>query len=122
MTIDPSYAQISYNCCLSNAFKLKPGHNLTQNLVEMMCATGKENAEHIIRLVRVIPASHVKARCAQLLTIIDRLWKILKRVEEWREKRMVGKRMTLVLMYVLIESIELIVIHLYRFVPMVASL
>jgi len=38
----------------------------------------------------------------QLLFILPRLRKILKRVEEWREKRMRGKRMLLVLMQVLI--------------------
>jgi hypothetical protein len=62
---------------------------------------GKEIAEHIIRPTKVILASRVKARCEQLLIIIHRLWKVLKRVEERekrREKRMVGKRMILVLM------------------------
>jgi len=41
------------------------------------------------------------ARREQLLIIIHRLWKVLKRVEEreWRRERwMVGKRMILVLM------------------------
>jgi hypothetical protein len=41
-------------------------------------------------------------------------------VEERRERRMVGKRMILVLMKVLIERIELIVLHPYVFIPMVA--
>jgi hypothetical protein len=45
-----------------------------------------------------MPASHIKARCAQLLIIIHRLWKVLTRVEERRERRMVGKGMRLVLM------------------------
>jgi len=98
MIMDPIYGQISYNCCLSNAFKLKIGHYLKIFLVEMKRATGKEIAEYIIRPAKVIPASHVKARCAQLLIITHRHWKVLKRVEERRERRMVGMRMILVLM------------------------
>jgi len=46
----------------------------------------------------VIPACGVKARCAQLLIITHRLWKVLKMVEERRERRMVGKRIILVIM------------------------
>jgi len=38
------------------------------------------------------------ARCVQLIIIIHRLWKVLKRVEERWERRMVGNRMILVLM------------------------
>jgi len=101
MINDPIYGQISYNCCLSNAFKLKLGHNVKIFLVEMMRATGKEIAEHIIRPTKVIRASHVKARREQLLIIIHRHCKVLKRVEErekTRERRMVGTRMILVLM------------------------
>ena len=65
----------------------------------MKRATGKDIAEHVIGPVKVIPASHVNARCAQFLIIIHRLWKVQKRVvEERRERRMVGKRMILVLM------------------------
>jgi len=55
MINDPIYGQISYNCCLSNAFKLKLGHNVKIFVVEMMRATGKETAEHIIRPTKVIP-------------------------------------------------------------------
>jgi len=101
MINNPIYDQILYNSWLSNAFKLKLGHNVKILLVEMMRATGKVIAKHIIRLTKVIPASRVQARREQLPIIIHRLWKILKRVEE-REKRMkrrmVGKRMILVLM------------------------
>jgi hypothetical protein len=55
MINDPIYGQISYNCCLSNAFKLKLGHNVKIFVVEMMRATVKETAEHVIRLRKVIP-------------------------------------------------------------------
>jgi hypothetical protein len=41
-------------------------------------------------------------------------------VEERRERRMGGKRIILGLMSVLIERRELIVLHLYIFVPMVS--
>jgi len=35
MMNNPIYGQTSYNCCPSNAFKLKLGHNLKIFLVEM---------------------------------------------------------------------------------------
>jgi len=98
MIRDPIYGQIVYKGCLSNAFKVKPGQNPKMFLVEIKSTTGTEIAEHVIRPANVIPASRVKARCAQLLIIIYRLWKVLKRVEERRERRMVGKRMILLLM------------------------
>jgi len=90
--------QISDNCCHSNAFKLKVGQDLKIFFGEMRRATGKEIAEHVMRPVKVIPTSHVKARCVQQLIIMHRLWKVLKRVEERRGRRTVGKRMILVLM------------------------
>jgi len=101
MINDPIYGQIPYNCCISNAFKLKLRHNVKIFGVEMKRATGKEIAEHVIGPTKVICASHVKARCQQLLIIIHRLCKVLNRVEERemsRERRMVGTRMILVLM------------------------
>jgi len=101
MINDPTSGQISYNSCLSNAFKMKLGHNMKICLVEIMRATGKEIGKHINRTTKVFPTSHVKARHEQLLIIIHRLWKVLKRVEERerrRDRRMVGKRMILVLM------------------------
>jgi hypothetical protein len=42
--------------------------------------------------------------------------------EKSRERRSVGKRMILGLMYVLIERIELIILHSHVFVEMVAYL
>ena len=55
MINDPTYGQILYNCCLSNAVKLKLGHNVNIFVVEMLRATGKETAEHVIRPTKVIP-------------------------------------------------------------------
>jgi len=55
MMNDPLYGQISYDSSLSNAFKLKLGHNEKLVLVEMKTATGKDIAEHIMRPVKVIP-------------------------------------------------------------------
>jgi len=99
LMMDPIYGQILYNCCLSNAFKLKLGHNVKMVLVEMKQAMGRDIAEHVIRPPKVMPASSIKARCGQQRIIIDRLWNVLKRVvEEMNERKMVGKRMILVLM------------------------
>jgi hypothetical protein len=98
MITDPINGQISYNCCLAYALKFKLGHDPKIFLVQMKRATGKKIAEHVITPAKVIPPRHVKARCEQLLIIIHRLWKVLTRVEERRERRMVGKRMILVLM------------------------
>ena len=36
MIDNPMYNQISYNCCLSNAFQLEDGHNVKIFLVEIM--------------------------------------------------------------------------------------
>jgi len=122
MINEPIYSQISYNYCLLRAFWLKLGPNLKIFLVEMKIATGKEITKHVIWPAKVVLSSCAKARCAQLLIIIHRLWKVMKRVEERRERRMVGKRMILELMQVLIEQIESIVFNPYIFVPMVDRL
>jgi hypothetical protein len=57
-----------------------------------MRATKKKITDHIISLAMVIPTRRVKAGCAQLLFAGHRLRKVLMRVEERRERRMVGKR------------------------------
>jgi len=59
MMNDSLYGQISFNSSLSNAFKLKLGHNVKLFLVEMKAATGKDIVEHGIRPAKVIPASPV---------------------------------------------------------------
>jgi len=71
MIKDQIYGQISYNCCLSNAFKLKLGHNVKICVVQMMRATGKEIAEHVIRPTKVIRASRVMTRREQLLISVS---------------------------------------------------
>ena len=65
MMNDPLYDQISYNSSLSNAFKLKLGHNVQLLLIEMKAATGKEIAEHVMRPEKVILASLVTVSYAQ---------------------------------------------------------
>jgi hypothetical protein len=45
---DPPYDQVSYNSSLSNAFKLKLGHNVKLFLIEMKAVTGKDIAEHVM--------------------------------------------------------------------------
>jgi hypothetical protein len=52
--------QISYTSSISNAFKLKLGHDVKLFLVQMMAVTGKEIAEHVISPVKVIHASLVQ--------------------------------------------------------------
>ena len=122
MITDLIYGQIWYCCCLSNTIRLKLRHNQKILLVETKRAIGKEIVEHIIKPAKVIPPSNVKARCVHLLIIIHKLWKVRKRVEERRERRIVGKGMKLVSMYDLIARIELIVYDPYIFFPMVACL
>jgi hypothetical protein len=56
---DPLYSPISYNSSLANTFKLKLGHNVNVFLVEMKAATGKGNAEHVMKPAKKIPASLV---------------------------------------------------------------
>jgi hypothetical protein len=59
MMNDPLYGQISYNSSLSNSFRLKLGHDVQLFLIKMLAATGKEIAEHVMRLAKVIPSSLV---------------------------------------------------------------
>jgi hypothetical protein len=68
--IDLIYGQISFNCCLSNAFKLKLGYNLKIFLVTIKRAAEKDIAKHVIRLAKVIHTRHVQPRCAQLPSLI----------------------------------------------------
>lgn len=73
MMCDPIYEQISYNFCDSYPFMLKLRHSHNDILVDMKRATGREIAKHVIRPANTIPATHVTARCAQLLVIIDNI-------------------------------------------------
>jgi len=59
-TNDPLYGQNPYNSSLSNAFKLKLGHDVKVFLVVMKAATGKDIAQHVMRLAKVIPTSLFK--------------------------------------------------------------
>jgi hypothetical protein len=98
MPNDHIYGQISNNCCLSYAFKFNLGHKVKLFVVEMMRATGKEIAKRVIKPAKVIPASCIQATCQGLLCIIDRQWKVLKWLEQMREKRKICKRIIHVLM------------------------
>jgi len=99
MLNDPLYGQISYNSSLSNAFKLKLGHNVQLFLVEMKAATGKDIAEHVIRPAKVIPASLDMVSYAPLLLSILRLQRYQMKMKEWWMRRQqVGKRLTVVIM------------------------
>ena len=98
MMNDPLYGQISYNSYLSNVFKLKLGHDVKLFLVDMNAATGKDIAEHIIRPVKVIPASFLPVSYAPLLIHILRLGREPMKMREWWMRREVGKRLIVVLM------------------------
>jgi hypothetical protein len=91
--MDPIHGQISYLCCFSNLFKLKLGHNAKMLLVEIKQSPGKEITTDLVRPVKVITLSGVNVGCVQILIIIQRFWKVLKWVEQWRERRIVGKEM-----------------------------
>lgn len=88
---DTIYTQISFTRSLSNDSHLNRGYNLKIFWVEMTIVTEKDDAEHIIRLPKAIPASLVQAIYAQLPIIILGLWNVLRRMKKWRVMRMVGK-------------------------------
>jgi len=98
MINDPLYGQISYNSSLSNAFKLKLGHDVKLFVVDMKAATGKDIAEHVIRPVKVIPASLFPVSYAPLLICILTWGRERMKMKEWWMRRQVGKRLTVVLM------------------------
>jgi hypothetical protein len=59
--MEPIYDQISYNCGLRNAFKLKLGYHRKILLFKIRRVPETGNAKHILRLATVIPASRVQA-------------------------------------------------------------
>jgi len=67
------YGQISYNYCCEDAFKLNLGHNVQNFVVEMIRATAKEIAKHIIWPGKVIPVSLIKTSHAQQQFILQTL-------------------------------------------------
>jgi hypothetical protein len=85
--------QISYNNSISNTFKLKLGHNVKLFFVEMKAATGQDIAEHVIRLVKVIPTSIFPVSYTPLLIGILRLRREPMRIKQWSIRRQVGKRL-----------------------------
>jgi hypothetical protein len=65
----------------------------------MQAATGKNIAEHVIRLVKVIPTSLVLVGYAPMLIRILRLRREPIQMKEWRMRRQqVGKRLSVVIM------------------------
>jgi hypothetical protein len=83
MMNDPLYGQTSYNSSLSNALKLKLGHNVRLFLREMKAAAGKDIAENIIRAAKAIPASPVMVSYAPLRLSIHRFWRYQMKMKEW---------------------------------------
>jgi hypothetical protein len=70
---DPLKSQISYNSSVSNVFKLKLGHYVKLFLIDMKAATGKDIAEHVMRLDKGIHTSLVVVSYAPLLLSVLRL-------------------------------------------------
>jgi len=91
-------SQISFNRSLSNAFKLNLGHDVKLFLIEMKAATGKDIAEHVIRLVKVIPTSLVPVSYTPVLICLLRLQREPMKMKEWWIRRQVGKRLIVVIM------------------------
>jgi len=87
---DPLYGQISYNSSISNAIRLKLGHDVNVFLVDMKAATGKDIAEHVMRPDKEIPAGHVMLCYAPLLISILRLRRYPMKMKEWWMRRQVG--------------------------------
>ena len=90
MMNDPLYGWITYDSSLSNAFKLKLGHNLQLLLVEMNAATGKDIVDHVVRPAKVIPSSLDMVSNAPLLIGILRLWRDPMKTKQWWMRRLVG--------------------------------
>jgi len=87
MMNDLVYGQISYISCLSNSSKLKLGHNLALFLIEIKVATGKDIAEHVIRLAKEIPTILIMVRYAQQLISKHRPWWNQMKMTEWKMRR-----------------------------------
>jgi len=62
----------------------------------MMAATGKDIAEHLIRLAKVIPASLVTVCYAPLLISILRLQSDPMNMKEWSNTQLVGETLSVV--------------------------
>jgi len=98
MMNDTLYGQISFNSSLSNAVKMKPRHNVKLFSVEMKAAIEKDIAEHVMRLAKVIPSSQVTVSYAPPLTRIFGLCRDPMKMKEWSMRRLVGERLTVVVM------------------------
>jgi len=96
MMNDHLYGSIWYNIPLCNAFKLKLGHNLKLFLVQIKAATGKDIAEHLIRLAKVIPASLVTVSYTPLQIGIFRYRMDPMKINERLLRSQVGKRLIVV--------------------------
>jgi len=70
---------------------MKLRHNMKLFLGEMKASTGKDVAEHVIRLANVIPASLVIVSYTQLLISILRLQMYLMRMKQWLDEEAGGR-------------------------------
>jgi len=78
---------------LSNAFKLKLGHYVKLLLVEMKAATGKNIAERLNRVGKVIPASILPVSYSPQPIRLLRPGREPMKMKEWWVRRQVGKRL-----------------------------
>jgi len=69
----------------------------------MKVLTEKGVVGHVIRPAKVHPARLLWARYAQQPIINHKLWMIPWKMNEWRERRRLGKKSVVVLIYILIE-------------------
>jgi hypothetical protein len=95
---DHQSGQISYNISLSNAFQLKLRHDVKLCLIQMMAATGKDIAEHVIRPVKVIPTSLEPVSYAPQLICILKLRREPMKMKDWWMRRQVCNRLIGVIM------------------------
>ena len=95
---DPLYGQISYNSSLSNAFKLKLGHDVKLFLGDMKPATGKDIAENVMKPAQVISASLVTVSHSPVLISLLRLRRYPKNMKEWWMRRQVRTRLIVLIM------------------------
>jgi hypothetical protein len=62
----------------------------------MKAATGKDDAKHIIRMVKIMPACLVQVSYTPLLIYILELRMELMNIKQWWMRRQVGQRLTIV--------------------------
>ena len=81
-------------------------------LLEMKVDIGKKNKKYIIGPTARIPPGPVRLGYNELRIIMNKLWRILSPTSKWRWRK-AYKRMSAVSKYVPIDTVELIIFHIY---------